>query len=237
MRSKPLIGITGPQEKSGIFWFFTEFAVRLGGGHSRRITLLDEAHIHACDGYVLMGGADINPALYGESALLPKLQYDVDRDAMEQHVIQHAKATCKPVLGICRGMQILNVTLGGTLFQEAKDVLEDFLPNTSLISKIIGRRKVAINKDSRLNQIMDVKRVLRVNSIHHQAVNKLGGNLKVVAREENGLVQAVETEICDGQSFMLGVQWHPELMLHSKHARRLFKALVREAGKKRVIPA
>jgi len=136
----------------------------------------------------------------------------------------------KPTLAICRGMQMLNVTLGGSLYQEAKEVLEDFLPSNGLLSKIIGRRDVKINKNSRVFNILGGYEQYWVNSIHHQAVNKLGDGLQVVGHEENNLIQAIEQTPQNNHPFLIGVQWHPELMLYAASARRLFRAFVQASG-------
>lgn len=124
---------------------------------------------------------------------------------------------------------MMNIADGGTLFQEAGEVLEDFLPSKSLINKFIGRRQVTIDKESHLFKLLGHYETYNVNSIHHQAVNKVGKDFVVVAREENGLIQAIESSESGASNpypFRVGVQWHPELMLHVNSARRLFKSLV-----------
>lgn len=229
-KRKPRIGVTGPEKGGKNLWWFTKLAVRLGGGKAQRITATHDLDLSSFDGFLIAGGSDINPELYGESATLKEVQYDLKRDDLEQEVIRYAVKHHKPILGICRGMQMLNVTLGGSLYQEAKEVLEDFLPSDSLLSKIIGRRDVKINKDSRIFEILGDYEQYWVNSIHHQAVNKLGDGLQVVGREKNNLIQAIEQTPQSDHPFLIGVQWHPELMLHAASARRLFRALVRASG-------
>jgi putative glutamine amidotransferase len=238
-RKKPIIGVTGPDIGGTIIWRFTQLAIFLSGGKALRITPEKHFPLDYYDGFIISGGSDINPELYGEAAPLPSLQYDTERDQLEIEVVRHADGGCKPLLGICRGMQLINVVRGGSLYQEASEILDDFLPNRSLISKIIGRRKVIFDQESRLYNIMGRYDTYNVNSIHHQAVNIVGANLKVVAREENGLIQAIETEpslvadasnnITPPHQFVTGVQWHPEFMLHVASARRLFKAVVKAA--------
>lgn len=225
-RRKPRIGVTGPEKGGKLLWRFTQLGVWLGGGRAIRLIPKGRTDFKTLDGFVIAGGGDINPELYGESAVIPEAQYDPARDALEQEVIRHAFQHNIPVLGICRGMQMLNVTLGGSLYQEAKEVLEDFLPSRSLLSKFIGRRDVQISQDSRLFTILGQYTHYRVNSIHHQAVNVLGNGLRIVAREKNGLIQAIELQPDSTHPFIIGVQWHPELMLHARSARRLFRALV-----------
>ncbi len=226
-KKRPRIGITGPAKGGQVLWYFTRLAVKWGGGKPRSLIAGKPYNLTDYDGFVISGGGDINPELYGEGALLQGTKYDPERDRLEQEVIRYAIEHQKPILGICRGMQMMNVTLGGSLYQEAKDVLEDFLPSESLISKIIGRREVMVEPDSMLFQILGEYTHYNVNSIHHQAVNRLGKHLRVVAKEENNLIQAVEQESKAAHPFLLGVQWHPELMLYVKSARNLFKALIK----------
>lgn len=242
--SKPIIGVTSPDEKGDFLWRCSQFAIWLAGGEARRMRPGSHDDFASYDGFIIAGGSDINPELYGEAAVMPKLQFDLARDKMEMLVVRHADGSCKPLLGICRGMQLINVARGGSLYQEASEILEDFLPSKSLIAKFIGRRTVTFDESSRLYDIMGRYKSYNVNSIHHQAVNRVGERLRVVAVEENGLIQAIESapELPDeaaggaeaddklkpGQ-FVTGVQWHPELMLHVASARRLFKRVVEEA--------
>lgn len=221
---KPLIGVTGPTKGGKILWWFIKLGVWLSGGRAKRIFANGSADLSKFDGFIIAGGEDINPKLYNEPSLFERSWYDHPRDNLEQKVIHYALDNLVPILGICRGMQMMNVALGGTLYQEAKDVLENFLPNESLISKIIGRRDVRIKKESKLFSILGGYEQYWVNSIHHQAVSRLGNDLSVVGREENDLVQAIEYQ--GNHPLFVGVQWHPELMLHAPSARRLFKALI-----------
>lgn len=226
---RPLIGVTGPENGGRVLWWFTRLGVRLARGRAVRLTSAQTHELSRFDGFVIAGGGDINPVCYGQSPISAEGQYDDARDALERTVIQHAIQHSRPMLGICRGMQMINIALGGTLHQEAKEVLEDFLPNESLISKIIGRRDVKIDPESQLFGVLGEYTQYWVNSIHHQAVDRLGDGLQIVAREENGLVQAFESVPDAAHPFLIGVQWHPELMLHASSARRLFRALVRAA--------
>lgn len=227
--NRPLIGITAGENQRQMLLRCMKYGIRQTGGKPQIILPSTTTPLDAYDGLIISGGRDINPLRYGESSANPVSMYDDERDGLEQRVIHHAIAHEIPLLGICRGMQMINITLGGTLYQEAKDVLEDFLPNKSLFSKLVGRRAVRIDRDSQLFSILGEYDHYRVNSIHHQAVKDLGHQLRVVAHEENGLIQAIEGTEMAGGSFLLGVQWHPELMLHAPSARKLFRAFVSAA--------
>ncbi len=223
---KPRIGVTAPEKGGRLLWKFTKFMVTLSGGVPQRITAASGVSMSDYDGFIISGGGDINPKRYGEPLAILNMSFDDARDMLEYDIIHYALAAKKPVLGICRGMQMMNVALGGTLYQEAKDVLEDFLPNNSMISKIIGRRRITINPETTLYHIMGGDTHYRVNSIHHQAVKDVATELRIASKEENGLVQAIEHRQSTDGIFYIGVQWHPELMPHANHARRLFRAFI-----------
>lgn len=228
-RRKPFIGVTGPSRGGNTLWQFTKAAVFLAGGQAKRIT---PDHIFIpdlYDGFIISGGRDISPSTYGEPSLEANRKYDLERDALEQSVIRYAVKYRIPLLGICRGMQLINVTLGGSLYQEASDVLEGFLPNKSLFSKFIGRRTVRVKSSSRLYSILGCYPYYDVNSIHHQAVKHTGKNLFISAREANGLVQAIEAKSEVRHPYLIGIQWHPELMLHARSARSIFDNLIDHA--------
>lgn len=228
--SKPVIGITSPVKGGEILWQCSRLAIWLSGGIPRKITHQSTKNLDKYQGFIISGGSDINPQLYGEAALFGGGKYDIERDTLEQRIIRHAYTHDRPLLGICRGMQLLSVTFEGSLYQDASNVLEDFLPNDNLISKMIGRRKVAISDDSQLFKILGGYPSYNVNSIHHQAVNDVGTLFRVVAKEENGLVQAIEmADSARRHTMLMGVQWHPELMIYVPSARRIFAELVRQA--------
>ena len=227
MSKKPLIAITCSDQSRKIFLQCIKFGIFLVGGESRLLKPQDTYDFKEFDGFIISGGTDINPKIYGQETIDPEYIYDDERDIFEQEAINYALDNNKPLFGICRGMQMINVTMGGTLYQEAKEVLENFLPSSSALNKFIGRRKVNIAKTSYLFEILGNYESYNVNSIHHQAVDKLGKNLQVVAKEENSLVQAIEPIDGFGHKFIKGVQWHPELMLHAASARNIFRAFIK----------
>ncbi len=146
---------------------------------------------------------------------------DNARDELEFELIKRAVDKGIPILGICRGAQLLNIHFGGTLHQDIKN----YYTEVPRVNSVWPKKKVQIKKQSRLFNILNFQKVW-VNAMHHQAVDNLGKQLTVVAREENGIVQAVEHKERD---FILGVQWHPEYMPQIPPQRRIFKALVEHA--------
>ena len=233
---KPLVGITGPDFGPDfgmlILWMFTICSVWLAGG---RVKLLRPSHPHfTCnlDALIIMGGGDVDPLLYGRTRKMG-YRYDSGRDELELRWIARALTRKIPILGICRGAQILNVALGGTLYMDIKLVCDTARYPGGIISKIFVRKDVNLLPDCRLAAIMGAAQ-LRVNSLHRQSLDAVGAALRVVGWEANGIVQAVEAdpEQKGGDHFAIGVQWHPELMIHASRQRRIFKALI-EATHKR----
>jgi len=148
--------------------------------------------------------------------------YDPDRDQMEQHLIQYALYNELPVLGICRGAQLMNVTLGGTLHQH---IGHFYTEETGNIRSVLPRKSISLAPGSRLHQLLQVP-ACRVNALHYQSIKDLGDEVVVSASESSGVVQAIERR---GHPFFVGVQWHPEYMPQSRLQQRLFSELVHSA--------
>ncbi len=181
------------------------------------------------DGLLLTGGGDMDPALWGE-APHPKL-YDVapSRDTLETSALHLALGRSLPVLAVCRGLQVLNVALGGTLYQDVATEPGTQLPHSQKEPRDQPTHKVKVASGSRLAETLGADE-LEVNSMHHQAIHRLGRGLTAVAWAPDQLVEGAEWD--DPARFVLGVQWHPEeLVGHSEPARRLFSALVAAARK------
>jgi len=172
------------------------------------------------------GGEDVDPAFYGEDKKYESVKVNRARDEFEQGLLHGALDRRLPILGICRGAQIINVDFGGTLYQ---DLAEDFVPEFEHQQMDAGRERsdlthtvTVTEPDSLLHRA--VQGSCRVNSLHHQAIKHLGRGLKVSAHSEDGLVEAVEA--ADDYPFLLAVQWHPEELTEHSEQLRIFKDFV-----------
>lgn len=247
---RPRIGVTGPRRGGGAAWLAAAWGVWAAGGWPVRITP-GRATPAALDGLIIGGGADVSPALYdglqqglekrlsrrahrrAQVLLFPLLFVlrqlfarpsegpDKARDLLEGGLIAQALARGTPLLGICRGAQLINVALGGSLHPD----LAAFYEEVPQLHTILPLRTVLVEPGSRLAGIVGARRML-VNALHHQAVAKLGRGLAVVARDLGGVTQAVEH---GGPGFVVGVQWHPEYLPWQLRQRRVFGALVEAA--------
>jgi putative glutamine amidotransferase len=179
------------------------------------------------DGLLLTGGGDVDPALFGE-APHPTL-YDVApaRDAVETAAIGIALDRRLPILAICRGVQVLNVALGGSLYQDVGSDPGTEIKHSQAAPRDEPTHTVSVKAGSRLAETLGAD-AIEVNSMHHQAVKALGAGLVAVAWAPDQIVEGIE--LTDSSRFVLGVQWHPEeLVRRSEPARRLFTALVSSA--------
>ncbi|WP_425410725.1 gamma-glutamyl-gamma-aminobutyrate hydrolase family protein [Hyphococcus sp.] len=223
MSEKPVIGITKPTRGDFFAYAAIWLAVKRAGGRPMKLTAKHPKTDQWISGLVLGGGADIYPELY-EGQPRQAASYDRDRDEMEKFWARRAHDERLPVLGICRGAQLLNVVNGGTLYENINDVFETEYPS-SLPGHMFYRKAIDIMEGSLLARITgDTSRV--VNSIHKQAVNRPGDGLKVTAKEKNGLIQAIEDPEC---AYYLGVQFHPEFLIYRKGDQKIFDALVNAA--------
>ncbi|MGR3273166.1 gamma-glutamyl-gamma-aminobutyrate hydrolase family protein [Thalassococcus profundi] len=214
-----MIGVTVSRRSGWRVYPLMALNVWLAGGRAVRWQSREAVDVATVDGVIIGGGDDIAPTLYG-GELRMGVRLDPDRDEMESSVLRAAFDTDLPILGICRGSQMLNVVLGGTLHQEAYSVY-----NSRFVKTILPKKRVTLTEDSLIYRVTR-RECLDVNALHTQAVDKLGRGLRAVARDEGGMVQAIE-RIRD--PFALGVQWHPEHLFYRRAHRRLFKALVEAA--------
>ncbi|MEN6555956.1 MAG: gamma-glutamyl-gamma-aminobutyrate hydrolase family protein [Anaerolineaceae bacterium] len=184
--------------------------------------------LHECEGVLLSGGGDLHPARYGEAAHPAIHSIDPERDAFELALVPLALAEDMPLLAICRGVQVLNTALGGTLWWDIPSQLpaagkHDWYPD---YPRDLLAHTVRIEAGTLLARILG-EEPARVNSLHHQAVRDLGAGLIVSARAEDGVIEGVELP---GKRFALGVQWHPDCLPEDDRMRGLFSAFVRAAG-------
>ncbi|KHF38158.1 gamma-glutamyl-gamma-aminobutyrate hydrolase family protein [Halalkalibacter okhensis] len=216
--SKPIIGIT-----STVVTYHQIRSVNLhekfvrsiinGGGAPIVIPIgreeLAENWVSICDGIILSNGEDVAPLSYAANPDPKIKETNIKRDNVEIAIIREAIKQNKPILGICRGITMLNVALGGTVIQD----IEKFIPNAINHSQRAERseptHEVIIDESSRLFKMMNTK-TIRVNSMHHQSIDQLAPKIKKVALAPDGVIEAIES--VEGQPFLLGIQWHPEEM-------------------------
>lgn len=173
------------------------------------------------DGLIVAGGKDVNPARYGQERLPTTDEPRDDRDEWETALLMAAIDKGVPFLGICRGLQVLNVALGGTLHQHLPEVLGS--DRYTGVNGVFKENDVIVDEGTRIAEVLGGGETIVAKSYHHQAVDALAPGLAVAARSDDGTVQAVEVE---GVPFGVGVQWHPE---NSPDDLRLFAGLVEAA--------
>jgi len=180
------------------------------------------------DGIFLTGGVDVDPSRYGESKHPKCGNTDPDRDAIELMLLEHAMAAQKPVLAVCRGIQIVNVAAGGTLYQDVSEQVpaamkHDYFPTPEQPSRSYLAHEISVKGDSRLRELLGDS-VVPVNSMHHQAIKDLAPTLRATAFAPDGIIEAVEAT---NEQFVMAVQWHPEELAESQPGmKRLFTAFV-----------
>ena len=185
-----------------------------------------ELVVDRLDALVLSGGGDVAPERYGAARHPAVGGVDESRDEWEVALIAQARARSLPTLAICRGVQILNVALGGTLVQHLPDHEGgDVAPHLAPWSFDAASHQVGITAGSTMAKVLDTE-VVDVNTLHHQAIDRCADELVVVGSDEHGIIEAVEHP----EQPILGVQWHPELIVHVDPHQRLFDWLVQQAG-------
>ena len=211
------IAVTGSDKGSAIAWSFIKFLLRL---HKTRPFFVSPSNFKEnidFDALVISGGIDISPSVYGKKTEIAKT--DPKRDAMEMKLLDNALKKNLPVLGICRGMQMINVFCGGTLHLEIHELdLNRPHPKTPL-----PKKRIFIDRHTKLREILKVEECI-VNALHHQAIEKNAPGFETAAHDENGIIQAIEHK---DMRFVIGVQWHPEFLPYSPIQRRIFKAFVK----------
>ena len=224
-----------------------ERAVEQAGGEPVRIPLDQPPAevmkiIKSCDGVLLPGSnADVDPSKFGATRSLRTANADPRRDAVDELLLQDAYNLRKPVLGICYGLQSLNVHHAGSLIQHIPDFLPEELRTRvdhEAGKKVAVAHKVEVAPDSKLAQILGRrdKLVIPVNSSHHQSADVIGDGLRIAARcPDDGIIEALEGTAPD--HFVVAVQWHPERSVdEDQPSRAIFRALIRAGGTARSTP-
>lgn len=244
---KPKICVTGPDTSGNTAWLFTALNVYLSGGKPCRVT---PKHFNGkidYDAIIIGGGSDIHPANFRrheqptvKRSVALKLKewlcypiefvsqfskggYDKSRDDMEIQFIDHAIQNDIPLLAICRGYQLLNARLDGSIYTSTAPLLKKEMR----IRSPFPRKKVLYTRDDSLIAQIAGDDPLKVNSIHSQAVAEPGKNLEVTAKEKAGINQVIESK---NNQQILGVQWHPEYLFYMKAHRNIFNWLVSSAS-------
>ncbi len=246
----PVIGIVPSQNRSEKMVSFPERyanAIVNAGGAPLLLPLSNDPHVYETlfpliDGFVLTGGNDIDPARYGAIRDSGKItDHTPEREELEYLILSYAYRFDLPLMGICRGMQMINVCLGGTLYRDLDDQfpgivrpgINDYIPE---LPKLVHWQPkpysdpthvVNIVPDSKLGHLLNAKQIM-VNSMHHQGVCDLSTRVRAVAYAGDGLVEAIE--VLD-RDFMIGVQWHPEFFSGNHRMGCVFAALI-EAAKR-----
>ena len=246
MPARPIIGITTqtleavPGELPRCWVMSQRYVLALAeaGGVPQLVPLLcDDPETlrliyDGVDGILLPGGVDIDPSVYGAARSPLCGRTDPDRDHTELMLTRWAMEERKPVLGICRGVQLINVAAGGTLYQDIATehtgaIKHDYFPDGEQNPRNQLVHDVELTAGSRLEDILAVSGT-RVNSMHHQGIRDLAPDLLASAYAPDGVIEAVESP---DDAFVFGVQWHPEdLTNRDWHMRRLFESLLRAAA-------
>ena len=244
----PLIGVTAnfqpdPKSKFGTIQVGESYIQALLQAGALPVIIpagLMEAGVSALferlDGLLLTGGADVDPERFGGQPHPRVYGIDTGRDSIEIQLAQMAAKSDKPFLGICRGIQVINVALGGTLYTDITDQAPDALRHDWYpdIPRNYLAHPVSLAPESRLAQILsdnqpEMKHEVEVNSLHHQGIQRLAADLLSVAYAPDHLIEAVEIP---GHFFGMAVQWHPEWLQEHAPQRALFKALIQAAGER-----
>jgi len=231
MQDKPIIGMTPLMERKAeqimMLHTYTQ-SILDAGGIPMVLPLTEEEQdidqiLKVCDGFVFTGGDDIDPGMYGEEKL-DCVGPCKERDNFEMKLLHKAIAADKPVLGICRGMQLLNVALGGSLYQDITTLLPSHIEHRMEppLDKVI--HEIRIVDETPLMNVIGKNHIM-INSYHHQCVKKLGVELEVMAYAPDGIIEGI---YMPQKKFVQAVQWHPE-QIYKKYEdnQKLIEAFIK----------
>lgn len=225
----PIIGVTTFIEGNSyrLPKYYGEAIVDCGGVSVLLVKTLNEdrvkAQVEALDGIILAGGNDVDPMYFNEGPHQKLGSIEPGRDEYEMMLIKYALEMDKPILGICRGAQILNISQGGSMYQDIYSQMDDVYQHGQQAPIQHMSHFIDIEKDSKLYEIMGNDNI-KINSFHHQANSTPGEGLRVVAKSKDGVVEAIEST---NHEFVIGVQWHPEGTYEvDTHSQKLFQRFV-----------
>ena len=176
-----------------------------------------ERLVDICDGFFFTGGADIDPKRYGEEPRETIGDVQEHRDEFEFNVFQRVIKTSKPILAICRGAQLINVALGGTLYQDIPSEVQTKILHKQIEPKFSNSHDVRIMINTPLYEMMRTERI-KANSFHHQAIKTLGDGLEIMALAKDGIIEAVYSS---GRQYIRAYQWHPERLFETDTKNRI----------------
>jgi len=221
-RTRPLIIVTGPK-RGFISRYFIKFSIFLAGGKSKIITENDNFTNLEMDGLLISGGDDLYNAFIEENSCDLEDIITYERDILEYKLLHKALKEKKPVFGICRGYQLINVYFGGDLYEDIRKDGYDYRYTPFAWKNIFLKKRRLLNKSTN-------KLEIKINTLHHQAVKTIPKNFKVEAIDKDEIIQSISMET--KKNLIFGVQWHPEYLFFVPNHLKLFKILVNSAETK-----
>lgn len=233
---KPIIGITSAHEKEEGLRNYHRTTVSIdyskaviaSGGIPVILPVTDnediiKSQIELLDGLLLSGGCDVNPLLYGEDFKEKNGVISPERDTHELLLLKHFTKTKKPILGICRGLQILNIYFNGSLYQDLSYYNSTQLKHRQDLYPELEVHKVLLKENSHLSNLFGTS--IMTNSFHHQSIKNLGEGFQVVGETSDGIIEAIEYK---SDCFYMGIQWHPEMMIArgNKNMEKIFDLFI-----------
>ncbi|WP_017444961.1 gamma-glutamyl-gamma-aminobutyrate hydrolase family protein [Gayadomonas joobiniege] len=219
---RPLIAVTTDNKYVSPAWLAICFGIWLAGGKAVRVCSKKPKDAESFDAFLISGGSDIDPKLYGAKAD-PHKSYDIKRDKLESEFIHYALSAQKPLMGICRGYQLINVIKGGDLYTDISEMRK----KTKNGIQLFPVKPVTILADTKVSRCLGGLTQTKVNAIHHQAIKSVADSMQAVAYDADEFVQAIESRT--PHEAVLGVQWHPEYLFYIASQRGLFTWLVEQA--------
>jgi putative glutamine amidotransferase len=231
---KPVIGITVAHIEEEINTYPREYyinAVLGAGGIPILLPIVPEVktlqhYLTLINGLVLSGGSDVGPAHFGQEPIKGTGRVYWERDFFELTLTQRAMELNMPILGICRGAQVLNIAAGGDIYQDIYSQLDGVFEHSQKAERSKTWHAVALLQDSKLGSVFGSGEI-RVNSFHHQAIKTVASGFKTVAKAMDGIIEGIEST---KHKFVIGVQWHPEALVKDKASLSLFNALIKASS-------